>query len=136
MNKKDLIELREGLTADHDLIYSTWLKGMYFGSKDSWIQAIPEHVFNKNYAQVIHKLLDKSQTLIACLKESPDVVLGYSVFNKDKTVIHWVYVKTSWRNIKLAEDLIPHTIHTATHITPSGKALARTYGIEFNPFAL
>lgn len=147
MNKKDLIGFRDALTADHDLIYSTWLKGLYFSynstsskkessPSDSWISNIPQHVFDRNYSKVITKILEKKSvtSTIACLLASPDVALGYAVFDPD--TIHWVYVKTSWRGIGLARDMIPTAIRYTSHLTPTGKTICYRKNIIFDPFRI
>lgn len=137
MDKKDLISYRKGHELDHDLIFSTWIKGLYFSAnKDTWISSIPEHIFSKNYSKVITSIIKKSlvDIAIACLKDSPDVILGYAIFEPE--TIHWVYVKSSWRDIGIARDLVPPQIKYASHITPTSKTICYRKNITFDPFRI
>jgi hypothetical protein len=72
---------------------------------------------------------------VACLKEDPDVILGYSV--TDGTRIHWVHLKAAWRGIGLARSLIPKNADSASHMTKIGLAITKKYPqIKFRPFSL
>lgn len=145
MNKKDLIEIRHGTPKDEDLIFSTWLKGAYYGwlknmckfyenKEDKILDSIPQDAFDKHYSRVISAVLKRSSVNIACLKENPDVILGFSVFNSDTA--HWVFVKESWRLIGIAKDLIPPTITHVSHLSPPAKAICFKRGFIFDPFRL
>lgn len=130
MNKKDLIEIRSRDKDDYSFILATWLRGLYYGN--DWFMRINKDVFMDNYKHVIAKVLEKPKinVNVACLKDEPSVILGYSVC--EPATIHWVYVKRAWRNIGIGHDLIPLDTKTATHLTE------RTYRseLEFNPFIL
>ncbi len=119
--------------ADEDFIYATWLRGLYYGN--SWFREIEKEAFFSNYHRVVEGILTKpdTQVSIACLKDTPDVILAYCVF-RDETV-HWVYCKKDWRGIKLSQDLMPSKISTFTHLTKSGKMIKPSH-VVFNPFAI
>lgn len=97
---------------------------------------IDHDAYFQNYDEVIKEMLARTdcQIKIACLKEDPDVILGYCVF-ENKTV-HWIYVKEVWRRIGLSSDLLPTGFDTITHITDRGKKiLDKKYpNTKFNPF--
>lgn len=69
---------------------------------------------------------------VACLKDSPDVILGYAVY--EGHCLHWVQCKQAWRGIGIAKLLCPETITTVSHLTRLGKTLMFKKNLVFNPF--
>lgn len=138
MNKSDLIDIRDyDPSSDKSFIFASWLKGLYYG--DTWFKEIPKNVFMKNYHVFIEQLLNDTNTVvkIACLKEDKDVILGYAVFNKAETVLHWVFIKTAWRSVGIMKIIVPKNIKTVTHLTKLGLSLLRkNQEVIFNPFAI
>lgn len=134
MNKNELILIRDYMIEDRNFILATFLRGLFHG--DSWFSIIDKKVFMKHYHKVIEFILGKPTTkvLVACLKEDPSAILGYSIFENDK--IHWVYVKPAWRKIGLAKDLVPKNASSVTHLTKMGLSIIKNHKIEFNPFDL
>jgi hypothetical protein len=142
LSKNDLIELRDVRAADKNFIYATWLRGLYHG--DTWFGEIPKDIFMKNYHKVLEQLLDPNREgisiRVACLKDEPDVILGYAVVKKaeEKFYLHWVHVKAEWRSIGICKMLIPETLTAVTHLTKVGRAILNKQKNRpvFNPFAL
>lgn len=121
--------IREGKPEDHSLIYATWLRSQYHGN--SWFSRISRGVFFDNYKKIIEARLNTSTVLVSCLESSPDVVLGYCVYQDN--VLHWVYVKRAWRGFGISKELIPPSIDTISSLTRVCRvALPETW--EFNPF--
>lgn len=90
-----------------------------------------------NYKLVAEALLKKRTIKIACLKEDPDVILGYSVLSNDYQTIDWVFVKSAWRNKGIARSLLPLYPTSVTHLTKLGKELLPKFkDCVFNPFNL
>jgi len=70
---------------------------------------------------------------VACMKDAPDVILGYSVYSG--TRLDWVYVKDRWRGLGVAKDLVPTNITTVSHVTDTGRSiLKKNSDILFDPF--
>lgn len=94
--------------------------------------------FFDNIKEVIKLLLEKSDCIIACDSEEPDVIYGYCIYS-DQT-LHYVYVKHSLRKMGLAKDLIANTIKAVpTHYTIQSKVsakIASKYSIKYNPYFL
>jgi hypothetical protein len=127
---KEKVTLRDYIHAsDEGLVFESWLRGLYFGN--DWFHAMKFHRFNTNYHKIIEYILTRSVVNIACLREDPDVTLGYSVVDED--ILHWVFIKSSWRRFGIARKLIPVGINTVTHLTRLGKQLKPRHW-EFNPF--
>lgn len=133
MNKTDLIAYRTMIPEDKNFIMATFLRGLYYG--DSVFTNIPKNIFMTNYHTVAEGILARPSTRIsiACLKEDPTVILGYSVLNDNET-LSWVFVKKNWRGIGIAKDLTPSTVKTVTHLTKVGLSIVKKKGLVFNPF--
>lgn len=133
--KKDLITVRPYSPGDYNFIIATFLRGLYYG--DSWFSLIPKKIFMTNYHIVAERLLKHPNLSIriACLKDDPDVILGYSVSRNinEYKILDWIFVKSSWRRIGIAKSLLPSDINTVSHLTTVGKAIKPPH-YEFNPF--
>lgn len=128
-----LVAIRDVTAQDTNFIMSTWLKGLRHGN--DWFEIIPSDIYYASYHKVLERILMKSETIIsmACLKEDPDTIIGYSV--KEGDTLHFVYVRSRWRGKGIAKSLIPESIKQVTHLTKIGKALlSKTPGVIFNPF--
>lgn len=146
MSKEAVVSVESVLIRDHQpddmpFIYSTWLKGLYYG--DSWFSLIPKAVFMAYYHHVLETLLSRQGTVVkvACLKSDPTTVLGYSVFHftpPDSKCLDWVFVKRSWRTIGIAKRLVPLAqINTVTHLTKTGVSMLYDRPtLRFNPFVI
>ncbi len=127
----DLIVNRPATLADKNLIFSTWLLGLYHGNE--LFHEVPKDIYFAEYKKVVTHLLMKSQVTVACLKDDPDVVLGYVV--TEGATLHWVFVKKAWRKLGIATTLVPINIKRVTHLTKLGKSLKPKEFI-FDPFNL
>jgi GNAT superfamily N-acetyltransferase len=126
------VTIRPAEESDKAFIFATWLKGLYHGN--SFYSEIEKDAYFTNYHAVLERVLAKSSVLVACLTDTPDVVLGYAVIERG-TVLHWVFVKKSWRRFGIAKRLIPHPILTVTHLTKLGSKL-KPQEWAFNPFLI
>lgn len=132
-----LYDIRDAKLNDKNFILATFLRGLYYG--DSWFSLIPKSVFMANYKKVAETLAVSPRTTIkiACLKEDPDVIIGYSILSADYQTIHWVYVKEKWRRLGIARSLVPSRPTAVSHLTALGKSLLTKFdNVIFNPFAL
>ena len=136
MIRSDLVSLRPAVEADRNFIMATIMRGLYYG--ESWFSEIPKPVFMERYHKVVEYLLgkDTTQVLIACLKEDPETILGYSILTPSMQVVHFVFVKKPWRGIGIAGSLVPADTRSATHLTKTGLSIIRAKNIDFNPFML
>lgn len=133
MNKKDLITTRDGTPEDHGFIFATWLRGLRYGN--SWFELIESVVYFKVYHDLIENILGRPHITIkvACLKEDPEVILGYSVYSGTK--LEWVFVKKAWRSIGIAKSLVPADTKVVTHMTNVGLSILKKHkNVVFNPF--
>lgn len=130
MNPLNLITTRQAILSDEAFIFSSWLLGLYYG--DSWYSKLDKDYFMKYYHKVIEQLLSTSTIKIACLKEDPNTIIGFSVFDEDK--LHWVTCKKDWRRIGVASLLVPREIKVVTHANKVGLEIAKKKDLDFQPF--
>lgn len=132
VTKTELIAFRSIDLLDIPFIMSTWLRGLRYGNP--WFHLIEKNVYYKVYKAVIESILSKETTsvTIACLKDDPEVILGFCVYDGPR--LHWVHVKQAWRNIGIARALVPSKISVVSHLTEVGKSLMLKNKLSFNPF--
>lgn len=125
----DQITIRDACVGDQAFIFSSFLKGNYYGN--DWFRAIDKNTFMEKYKQVLTNLLIKSETKVACMKDDPDNILGYAIYQPG--VLHYIFVKPSFRKFGIAKQLIPVDIIYCTHLTKVGKTLKPLIW-KFDPF--
>lgn len=133
-NLPELVDFRRAINSDVPFILSTFLKGLRYGN--GWYKLIDSKVYFSVYHDIIVRILSKPEisVKVACLKEDPTIILGYSIVEGDR--LHWVHVKKAWRHVKIATSLVPETITTVTHLTDVGKSIFLKKKLIFNPFVL
>lgn len=132
---KGLYDIRHPKESDISFIMATWLRGLYYG--ESWFSEIPKNIFMSNYKKIAQATLisPKVEVRVACLKEDPDVILGYSIVSKNQEAVIWTFVKTAWRRQGIGKSLIPSNPKYVTHLTALGKTLMpKLPATKFNPF--
>lgn len=136
LNKSELVAIRSMHAGDKNFLLATWLRSLFYG--DSVFSAMKKNTFMLKYKQVIDMIINnpKTSVLVACLKEEPEVILGYSVLCPELKSVHWVYIKRSWRNIGLARDLTPADTTSVTHLTKVGAIITNKKNLEFDPFII
>lgn len=119
---------------DIPFIYSTWLKGLQYGN--TLFRQIDSGTYMKKYRLVLDMIIqdEKNTVLVACLKDSPEIILGYSVSGSGK--LHWIFMKKAWRGFGIAKELIPKDFRAVTHLTTVGKDILKNKypNVIFDPF--
>ena len=135
--------IRSAIPRDIPFIYETWLKSY---KHDSAIgRCTRSGIFFENYRKVVDKILQDSNTDVACLPDDGDVILGYLV-SEDNT-LHYAFVKEAFRNIGISKSLlmrrtidgiplVPQNNFTITHKTFYMEQIVDKYKLEFNPYVL
>jgi hypothetical protein len=130
-----LYDIRDYKPEDRNFILATFLRGLYYG--DFFFGEIPKQTFMDNYKHVIETLINISVIKVACLKEDPDVIIGYSILSQDYQTLHWLQVKKQWREKGIGRSLTPKKTETVSHLSKLGlKLLPKLNGAVFNPFKL
>lgn len=136
MVKSELVASRPMLPEDKNFIMATLLRGLYYGG--SVFSEMKKQRFMESYQPIAEALLTKNinSTLVACLKEDPNVILGYVILNEDKNTIHYAFCKKPWRGIGVIRDLVPNTVRNVSHLTKTGLSILKRKGWDFDPFLL
>lgn len=131
---EDLFTVRDGNSSDENFIFASWLRGLYYGN--SWFREVNKDVFMDAYHRVIEFILKSTNTKVkvCCLKDDPEVILGYAVFGANDT-LHWIFVKSIWRMRGVAKALVPAPVRRVTHLTKTGLTIMRRRpNVSFDPF--
>ncbi len=108
---------------DIALIFSTWRNSIWFDEPRDAKQA--NTVFRKLTQKIKNIINNKTSTIkIACLKEDPDIIVGYSVFTQDN--LEWIYVKPDYRKKKIGAALAKGFKTISEPQTKIGKAIAKS----------
>jgi len=127
----DQITIRDAMAGDQAFIFSSFLKGNYYGNE--WFKAIDKNTFMEKYKQVLEQLLIKSTTKVACLNDDINHIVGYSIFMPG--ILHYVFVKPTFRRFGIGKSLIPVDIIYCTHLTKIGKTL-KPKNWKFDPWRI
>ncbi|GAC1503744.1 MAG: hypothetical protein NVS1B10_08880 [Candidatus Saccharimonadales bacterium] len=126
------IAIRASKDTDMPFVYSTFLRGVYFGIP--YFRQCDKVAFYKNYSAYLDALLPKCAVKVACLADDPDVILGYVVLQG--SALHWAFTKQVWRSQGIFKQLLAgQTVKECTHLTNVGSKIASNKQISFNPFS-
>lgn len=101
--------VRAPVRDDMPFIYSSWLKS-YSKHEDS--VRMRKSTYFRYYKKVLDAILMSNKILIACNPDDAGQVYGYIVYNEDAhkelgvTVLHYVYVKYTFRKLGIARYLL------------------------------
>jgi GNAT superfamily N-acetyltransferase len=94
-----LLDLRGMRDEDRNYVLSSWLRSYAAKGRDA--RDYVEHArFFDDYAPIVRSLLDRSQVIVASLREEPDVIVGWASVEGD--ALHYVLVKPRWRRLGVA----------------------------------
>jgi len=99
---KEAIDLRSSHADDIAFIIASWLRS--YKHKSSFAKRIQHNIFYKWHEQVIKRILDRSAVLVAHMKDEPEIILAYIVF--EPNTIHYIYTKDEWRMMGIAKALL------------------------------
>lgn len=127
-NASDVIVMGRSFNAANDeaFIYSTWRNGLFYGSlKKDEFRA--DDFFPQQTAK-IKDILSRAQVRIACIKDAPDVILGYSIFTGDYH-LEWIFVKLQFRGKGIGRFLTPQMKSVSEDLTKIGAAIVKKKGL-------
>lgn len=115
MTNENLI-LRNAVPEDLNLMYNSWLREYRYSD---FTKGCPSKLYYKNHGEIITKLLQRSNVRILCDEQNPSSIFGYIVYDYDELsnlIIHYVYVKSTYRKCKLAKFMINSAISGANDL--------------------
>jgi len=86
--------------SDESFLFSTWLKSYH-------VPRVPQPIYNIGQRNQIISILADAETrvLVACDKESPELIFGYIVLGAGNTV-HYLYTKGMYRGQGIGRSLL------------------------------
>lgn len=96
--------IRKATKEELPFIYSTWLKSYKHSSQ--FAARIRNDIYYDYHQQIVKRLVNRSEVLVAC--ESTDgPIFGYLVY-ETPNLIHFAYVKKSFRHLGIFKELLGH----------------------------
>lgn len=138
MSDQQIFQIADGIGDAKSLIYATWLRSYHSASLRT--KTIPKDTFFREHHKVIDRILDRPETKVrlAVMPDDPSVVFGWAV-TEGPDVVHYVYVKPSFRKYGIARALLSgiSAPFTYTHETFVLRDLyPRLEGCGFNPYGV
>ncbi len=120
--------------AYQNFVRSKWKRTLRHGN--DYFKLSDSDAFFSNYERFINFLFARPNSVIrlAVLTEDPDVILGFSLIERD--ALHYVYVQHEQRNRGIGRSLVPVKINVITHLTKAGMSIWQNKLPDaiFNPF--
>lgn len=117
------------------LIFSRWLRSLRHGNV--FFKLIDSDTYYNQYHIYIEAFLRRPYAIvrIAALKDDDDIVLGFSV--SERNILHYIHVHSDYRRNGIAKALVPFEVDTITHLTKIGHSIwkSKLPHAIFNPFA-
>lgn len=141
---QDLV-LRAAKLSDINFLTSSWLRSYRNAPA---VSGVPNSTYYYYHHKVLEELLTRCTVMVACFPDRPDQILGYVCAEKFDAglVIHYLYVKKTFRNFGIARKLVDHLVeaekppkilytHKTRDMFPIERKL-RDNGWEFHPYLL
>lgn len=92
-------------------IFDSWARSF---RKSPWAGCVPNHLWDQVSRECAKSLLDRgARALVAVtpIEGRPDErrVMGYSIYEPDRRVLHWLYVKEDFRDMGVGRTLLEAT---------------------------
>jgi hypothetical protein len=126
---------------DSNFIYNSWLKSFRNGTMT---KNVPNAIYFTNHHKIIDKLLRTAKTIVCCNTEDPSIIYGFINYEivDDQFVLHYVYVKHTYRKLGIAKNLLAQTGHSFeklgcyTHQTQFMIAQEESLKLVYHPYLL
>lgn len=128
-----MLDTRFATTDDLRFVRDSWFESFRRGG---FAPDIGFDVFQEGQRNLIHYLTEKplSPVVVAFAEKTPDEILSWICFHGP--VVHYVYTKSAYRKMGLADNLL--AIHGPfkffTHPTRAGMKLAKKLQLRYNPY--
>ena len=135
------ISIRQASEHDAPLIFNSWLKSF---RENGIARAVESSVYYSEQHKLIEKLLKRSKTFIAHEVGVPENIYGWACFERVEgiLVIHYIYVKHSFRGLGIARELMKETEHDFanaslfTHWTNTAARIGLRKNCLYHPYIL
>jgi len=139
--EKSQCRLRPMIEDDLPFLFNSWLKSYrfsHFGEK------ITTTIYFEDHHKVIDNILKNNKVVMACNPEDPSQLYGYIVAGRedDILVLHFIYVKHTFRNMGIGKTLLDAVGHSSdvasvyTHHTRMADKLSAKYNFVYHPYLM
>lgn len=136
------ISIRSHRDSDLPFIFNSWLKS--YKTRSQFARRITDEVFYQWHKRVIERILGREAlVLVATPSDDSNTILGYLVMERqgEQAVIHFAYVKTSFRKLGIAKQLMgidirPNERVEFTHWTRDMDWAQEKFKLTYNPYRL
>lgn len=134
------MNIREITDKDKNFIFSSWLKS-YRNAQA--VKPVVNTLYYKEQHRVIEELLERSKVLVLHSPDDENNLIGYVVVEEIQgiPVIHWLYVKHTFRGMGLARILLLHigvaaeTTCCFTHMSAAANGVSKKFpAAYYNPY--
>ena len=133
--------LRPLIDEDHAFLFNSFLKSYRFSP---FAEKITNTIYFEDHHKLIERIIENSKVLVACNPSDPSQLYGYILAGEEEgvVVIHFVYVKHTFRNMGIGKTLLDAVGHESdkaavyTHHTRMSDKLASKYNFVFHPYLL
>ena len=101
-----LFRYREAKAEDLPFILDAWIRSF---RNSPFGRTLTDEAYRQIQSEAVTQILQVASVLVVCLADDPDCIIGFVCHGKTKegfTLIHYIYVKHSYRNAGLAQQLV------------------------------
>ena len=137
----DNCRLRPLVEEDHAFLFNSFLKSYRFSP---FAEKITNTIYFEDHHKLIERIIQNSKVLVACNPSDPSQLYGYILAGEEDgiLVIHFVYVKHTFRNMGIGKTLLDAVGHSSdnaavyTHHTRMADRLSSKQNFVYHPYLL
>jgi ribosomal protein S18 acetylase RimI-like enzyme len=89
-------------------IFDSWANSF---RRSPWAGCVPNHLYDAVSREAARGILDRPGTRVLCaFPEGVRRIMGYSVSEPERGVLHWLYVKSDFRRLGVGRLLLTETL--------------------------
>ena len=137
----DQIRLRPIIEDDLPFLYNSWLKSYRLSH---FAEKVTNTIYFQDHHKLVERILQNSKVLMACNPSDPSQLYVSVVASSldHISVVHFLYVKHTFRNMGVGKTLLDATGHSPdkasvyTHHTRMAEKLAAKQNFVYHPYLL
>lgn len=125
-------KIRQATESDLRFVHSSWHTNHW----RTWAHKyVSRAVYGAAQDRHIDLLLARCHVTVAYFPEVPDEVLGWAAIEPAPEVLHYAYVKGTYRRMGIGRGLVEGSARWYTQYTDApGRKFADSVGVVFNPY--
>jgi GNAT superfamily N-acetyltransferase len=97
------------LPDEYSFVFDSWARSF---QKSPWAGCIPNHLYPQVSRAASSEIVDRGARVLVAYVDLPDGgrrIMGYSVSEPDRRVLHWLFVKKDFRGMGIGSALLAET---------------------------